>query len=150
MGIWVLTQRQSHKEAESAEGDPTLSLTAQERTRARYRFRLPSGEEVLLQLPRGTVLRQGDRLGTSEGNFWVTVQAQPEPVLTVRASSPLALLQAAYHLGNRHVPLEIRVDFLRLEPDPVLRDLLEQRGLSVTEEVVGFFPEEGAYGGHSH
>jgi urease accessory protein len=150
MQMRVLTQWQSHKDGMRSASDLTLSLTAQDRTRSRHRFRLASGQEVLLQLPRGMVLQEGDRLGTNEGDFWVTVSAEPELVLTVRAGSPLALLQAAYHLGNRHVPLEIRPEYLRLEPDPVLRDLLEQRGLRVTEEVVGFFPEEGAYGGHSH
>jgi urease accessory protein len=70
-------------------------------------------------------------------------------VYTVRSQVALALLQAAYHLGNRHVPLEITPTYLRLSPDPVLRDLLQHRGLAIIEEVRPFQPEVGAYE-HSH
>jgi urease accessory protein len=120
-------------------------LTAEERTRSRHRFETLAGETVYLQLPRGTVLRDGDLLRSHDGVL-VQVVAKPEPVLTVTAPTPLALLQAAYHLGNRHVSLEITPTALRLSPDPVLRDLLEQRGLQVMEETQPFHPEMGAYG----
>jgi urease accessory protein len=120
-------------------------LTAEERTRSRHRFETLAGETVYLQLPRGTVLRDGDLLRSQDGVL-VQVVAKPEPVLTVTAPTPLALLQAAYHLGNRHVSLEITPTALRLSPDPVLRDLLEQRGLQVMEETQPFHPEMGAYG----
>jgi len=126
----------------------TLALTAEERTRSRYRFESLDGQSVYLQLPRGTVLRDGDFLQSDDG-FVVQVSAKPEPVLTVTAESVLPLLQAAYHLGNRHVPLEIMPTYLRLSPDPVLRALLEHRGLHVVEEVQPFHPETGAYG-HGH
>ena len=122
-----------------------LMLTAEERTRSRHRFETLAGETVYLQLPRGTVLRDGDLLRSHDGVL-VQVVAKPEPVLTVTAPTPLALLQAAYHLGNRHVSLEITPTALRLSPDPVLRDLLEQRGLQVMEETQPFHPEMGAYG----
>lgn len=80
---------------------------------------------------------------------YVQVMAKPEPVLTVTASTPLSLLQAAYHLGNRHVPLEITPHYLRLAPDPVLQAMLVQLGVSVLQEVAPFTPTLGAYH-HSH
>ncbi len=126
----------------------TLPLTAEERTRSRHWFETTEGQSVYLHLPRGTVLRDGDWLRSDDGVV-VRVMAKPEPVLTVMAESPLALLQAAYHLGNRHVPLEITSTYLRLAPDSVLQRLLEQRGLRVIEEIQPFQPEAGAYG-HSH
>jgi urease accessory protein len=126
----------------------TLPLTAEERTRSRHRFETAEGQPVFLHLPRGTVLQDGDWLRSEDG-VTVRVTAKPEPVLTVTANSPLALLQAAYHLGNRHVPLEITPTYLRLTPDSVLQHLLEHRGLSIIEEIQPFQPETGAYG-HSH
>jgi urease accessory protein len=126
----------------------TLALTADDRTRSRYHYDSVEGQPVYLQLPRGTVLRNGDLLQSEDG-LVVQVIAKPEPVLTVRAETTLHLLQAAYHLGNRHVPLEITPTYLRLSPDPVLRNLLEHRGLQLLEEVQPFQPETGAYG-HSH
>jgi len=126
-----------------------LSLTAEERTRSRRQFATEDGQVVYLYLARGTVLRNGDLLESEPGGQWLRVLAKPEPVLTVRADTDLELLQAAYHLGNRHVPLEITREFLRLAPDPVLQDLLEKRGLHIVAEVQPFQPEMGAYG-HSH
>lgn len=144
--ITTLTQRLSA----ASETVPTLTLelTADERTRSHHHFDSTEGQPVYLQLPRGTMLRDGDLLKSEEG-LVVRVLAKPEPVLTVRAEAKRHLLQAAYHLGNRHVPLEIQPTYLRLSPDPVLRNLLEHRGLQVVEEVQPFQPETGAYG-HSH
>ena len=127
----------------------TLSLTAEDRTRSRHHFETSDGQLVYLHLPRGTVLRDGDLLQADDGEI-VRVLAKPEPVLTVTAKTPLYLLQAAYHLGNRHVSLEIASTYLRLSPDPVLRDLLVHRGLQITEEIQPFQPESGAYGQHQH
>ena len=127
----------------------TLSLTAEDRTRSRHHFETSDGQLVYLHLPRGTVLRDGDLLQANDGAI-VRVLAKPEPVLTVTAKTPLYLLQAAYHLGNRHVSLEIASTYLRLSPDPVLRDLLVHRGLQITEEIQPFQPESGAYGQHQH
>jgi len=127
----------------------TLSLTAEDRTRSRHHFEASDGQLVYLQLPRGTVLRDGDLLQADDGAI-VRVVAKPEPVLMVTAQNPLCLLQAAYHLGNRHVSLEIAPTYLRLAPDPVLRDLLIHRGLQISEEIQPFQPESGAYGQHQH
>ncbi len=127
----------------------TLSLTAEDRTRSRHHFETDDGQLVYLQLPRGTVLRDGDLLQADDGAI-VRVLAKPEPVLTVTAQTALDLLQAAYHLGNRHVSLEIASTYLRLSPDPVLHDLLVHRGLHIIEEIQPFQPESGAYGQHQH
>lgn len=135
-----------------------LALTAEERTRSRYRFTTLSGQSVSLNLPRGTVLRDGDLLtnvpdatdsGKTANSIYIRVIAKPEPVVTVTASSPLLLLRAAYHLGNRHVSLEITSDWLRLSPDPVLEAMLKQLGLFIVTEVAPFNPEVGAYHHHS-
>ncbi len=127
----------------------SLSLTAEERTRTRHRFETPDGKELYLRLPRGTVLQEGDLLQSEDGETVIQIAAKPEPVLTVTAQKPVDLLRASYHLGNRHVPLEVTPGYLRLSPDSVLQTMLEQLGLEVREEIVPFQPETGAYG-HSH
>ncbi|MEW6493127.1 MAG: urease accessory protein UreE [Cyanobacteriota bacterium] len=126
----------------------TLSLTAEERTRTRHRFETPDDQALYLRLPRGTVLQDGDLLQSEEGDVVVRIVAKAESVLTVTSQTPVALLRASYHLGNRHVPLEVAPGYLRLSPDPVLRTMLEQLGVEVREEVVPFQPESGAYGHH--
>ena len=126
-----------------------LALTAEERTRLRGLRRTHCGREVLLQLPRGEALAPGEWLGVTPEAPLVQVQAAPEPLLQVRSGEPLALLQAAYHLGNRHVAMEIHPGDLRLLADPVLAHLLEHRGLQVGHLEAPFQPETGAYG-HSH
>ena len=127
-----------------------LSLTAEDRARSRHRFTAHTGQPVYLNLPRGTLLRGGDLL-QSEGKprELVRVAAKPEPVMTVTGDTIFDLLRAAYHLGNRHVSLEIAPNYLRLSPDSVLEDMLKQQGLQVKSEVAPFEPEAGAYG-HSH
>ena len=128
----------------------TLSLTAEERTRSRLHRQSDRGAAIYLQLSRGIALQDGDCLKAATGEL-IQVRAKEEPVLTVTSVLPLALLQAAYHLGNRHVPMEITASYLRIAPDPVLRHLLAHRGLSVKAEVAPFKPETGAYtSGHSH
>jgi urease accessory protein len=127
----------------------TLSLTAEERTRSRHYFETDEGQEVYLRLPRGTVLRHGELLRSEDGNTIVQVIAKPEPVMTVTAPTPLDLLRAAYHLGNRHVALEVTETYLQLSPDPVLKTMLEQLNVQVAETIAPFEPEAGAYG-HRH
>ncbi|MEO0409114.1 MAG: urease accessory protein UreE [Cyanobacteria bacterium P01_A01_bin.135] len=124
-----------------------LSLTAEERTKSRHRF-TKNNLDVCLQLPRGTVLQHGDLLGSGDGAV-VQIVAGAEPVMTV-SGTPLALMRAAYHLGNRHVPVQVSERFLRLAPDPVLRAMLLAQGLTVTDSLEPFQPESGAYGSHSH
>ena len=126
----------------------TLSLTAEERTRTRHRFETPEGKIIYLRLPRGTVLQDGDLLQSQEGDVVVQIVAKPEPVLTVTAHRPVDLLKASYHLGNRHVLIEVAANYLRLSPDSVLQTMLEHLGVEVKEEVVPFQPESGAYSHH--
>ena len=109
------------------------------------------GRTINVFLPRGTVLRGGDVLVCEDGSL-VRVKAAPQPVLAVTHcadhGTPFDLLRAAYHLGNRHVPLELRPDRLLLEPDHVLADMLRMQHLIVTETSSAFEPEGGAYGAY--
>ena len=147
----TLTHRltSSHFYAAPAVVNLTLSLTAEERTRSRHYFQTEAGLGIHLQLPRGTVLHHSDLLSTEDSKTIVQVIAKPEPVMTATAHTLLDLLRATYHLGNRHVPLEVAIDYLRLSPDSVLKAMLEQLGLHVVEAILPFRPEMGAYG-HSH
>ncbi|EDY39819.1 urease accessory protein UreE [Cyanobium sp. PCC 7001] len=142
-GPLLLTRRLG----ERAGGAATLSLalTAEERTRLRGLRQSVCGCSLLLQLPRGEPLRPGELLGGAAAEPLVRIEAALEPLLRVTAASELGLLQAAYHLGNRHVAMEIRAGELRLLADPVLAQLLEHRGLSVTAVEAPFLPEAGAY-----
>jgi len=129
---------------------PKLVLPFGDRSKSRLRAVLDNGAEAALFLPRGTVLRGGDLLVAEDGTF-IEVQAAAEAVLQVSANDPLALMRAAYHLGNRHTPVEIGRDYLRLEYDPVLADMLARLGVQTTREDAPFEPEAGAYGGgHKH
>jgi urease accessory protein len=105
---------------------------------------------VALVLPRGTVLRDGDVLVAQDGTL-VRVIAAAEAVLMVTARDGLTLTRAAYHLGNRHTPVEVGADYLKLEYDPVLADMLKRIGAMVEQVTLPFQPESGAYGGgHKH
>lgn len=134
----------------------TLTLDWDTRSKSRFDAHDSTGRHIAVFLPRGTVLRGGDVLVAEDGSF-LRVQAAPQPVMQVRAcpahGTATDLLRAAYHLGNRHVPLEIQADCLQLEPDPVLAEMLRRMHLIVTEVQAAFEPEAGAYGegsGHGH
>jgi urease accessory protein len=127
-----------------------LALGAEQRTGLRGLRHSSCGRALLLQLPRGAALVPGELLAPAEGEPLVQVEAAPEALLRVGANRPLALLQAAYHLGNRHVAMEIHADELRLLQDSVLAQLLEHRGLAVESMVAPFYPESGAYGDSHH
>ncbi len=113
------------------------------------------GRQLGIFLPRGTLVRGGDVLVAEDGSM-VKVIAAPQDVLRITAcashGSPFDLTRAAYHLGNRHVPIELKPDHLKIEPDHVLADLLRAMHLIVHEVSEAFEPEGGAYsaGGHSH
>lgn len=127
----------------------TLALTAQERTRSRHRFETIEGQEVYLRLSRGTVLQDGDLLQADDATeHFVRVAAKPEPVIVVKAATPVKLLQAAYHLGNRHVPVEIAANYLHISPDPVLEKMLANLEVEVVKAVLPFQPQAGAYSHH--
>ena len=125
------------------------------RQRSRFEATDSLGRSLGVFLPRGTTARGGDVLVAEDGSL-VRMLAAPQPVLVVRAcaahGTPFDLLRAAYHLGNRHVALELKPDHLKLEPDPVLADMLRQQHLIVSEALAAFEPEGGAYGqgGHGH
>ena len=125
------------------------------RQKSRFEATDSQGRTLGVFLPRGSVVRGGDVLVVDDGSL-VRVLAAPQPVLVVRTcaehGTPFDLLRAAYHLGKRHVALELRPDHLKLEPDHVLADMLRQQHLIVTEATEAFEPEGGAYatGGHGH
>ena len=145
--VVVLEQRLQNS---SATATLQLPLTAEERTVLRGRRTTSCGRPVLLQLPRVGSLQPGDLLGDQSGSTVVEVTAAPEALMRVQGSHPLELLQAAYHLGNRHVALELYQQELFLLDDAVLADLLESRGLKLSRCVRSFAPEAGAYGVHQH
>jgi urease accessory protein len=127
-----------------------LKLPFESRQKSRLRTTLESGEEVALALPRGEVLRGGDLLTASDGRV-IEVVAEPEKLLHVECGSPIALAKAAYHLGNRHVPVEVGEGYLRIAADHVLEEMLRNQGAQVSAREAPFEPEAGAYsGGDSH
>ncbi|CAM4121183.1 urease accessory protein UreE [Roseateles saccharophilus] len=135
---------------------PTLELDWDTRSKSRFAATDSTGREIGVVLPRGTALRGGDVLVAEDGTL-LRVVAAAQPVLQVRHcaehGSPFDLLRAAYHLGNRHVPLELSPELLQFEPDAVLADMLRRQHLIVTEAQAAFEPEGGAYGeggGHGH
>ena len=147
----VLVHRLAAGEPGGAAEPLRLRLTADQRTSLRGHRRSACGQDLVLQLPRGAALQPGEALSTASGDRLVRVEAAPEALLLVRSPDPLALLQAAYHLGNRHVAMELHPGELRILEDSVLADLLRQRGLAVERLEAPFEPEAGAYGsGHSH
>ena len=125
------------------------------RQKSRFETTDSTGRTLGVFLPRGSVVRGGDVLVGDDGSL-VRVLAAAQPVLVVRHCSahgtPFDLLRAAYHLGNRHVPLQLAPDQLKLEPDHVLADLLRQMHLIVSAANEAFEPEGGAYvaGAHAH
>ena len=132
-----------------------LELDWDVRQKSRFEATDSLGRVLGVFLPRGTTARGGDVLVAEDGSL-VRVLAAPQPVLVVRAcaehGTPFDLLRAAYHLGNRHVALELKPDHLKLEPDHVLADMLRHQHLIVSEALEAFEPEGGAYGpaGHGH
>lgn len=130
--------------------DFTLTLPYELRQKSRLRANLDNGDEIGLLLPRGTVLRGGDVLKAETGEV-ILVKAAEEVVSTVSEKDPTLFARACYHLGNRHVPLQIGEGWLRYLHDHVLDDMLHGLGLHVSVERAPFEPEAGAYGGgHQH
>ena len=135
--------------APGAKPAASLTLPFELRQKSRLRVHLDHGDEVSILLERGRVLRSGDLLQAKDGTV-VEIRAAPESVSTIRSSDALALTRAAYHLGNRHVLLQVGDGFLRYQHDHVLDDMVRQMGLAVIAEQAPFEPEAGAYGGHAH
>jgi len=127
-----------------------VTLTFQQREKSRLKVTLPTQEEIGLFLPRGTVLKAGDVL-TNEADQMLQVIAAAETVSTIKSDDLHLLLRIAYHLGNRHVPLQVESTWLRYAHDHVLDDMVRLLGGDVLVEQAPLHPEKGAYGGgHSH
>lgn len=130
--------------------DDYLILPFDLRQKSRLRVTLKSGIEAALFLDRGTILRGGDLLKAEDGTI-IQIVAAEQPVTDVKADSQQALMCAAYHLGNRHVPLQVGDGWLRLEQDHVLKEMLIGLGMITVDQLAPFEPEAGAYGGgHRH
>ena len=126
-----------------------LVLPFELRQKSRLRTQTTTGEEAGLFLPRGAVLRDGDFLEAEDGRI-VRVTAKPEKVLQIGCPDAVQLARIAYHLGNRHVALQIGAGWLRIANDYVLRQMVEGLGALVVLTEAPFEPEAGAYGGHHH
>ena len=144
----MVTIRKRAHAAAAATAD--LSLPFELRQKSRLLTRLSSGEDVGLMLERGTVLRGGDRLLTDDGRV-VRVVAADEALMEARCDHPDQLARCAFHLGNRHTPVEVRAGALRFAADEVLAGMLRGLGARVETIAAPFEPEAGAYAaGHHH
>lgn len=128
--------------------DGYLSLPIDSRIKSRLKVMLDDGRNAGLFLPRGHILRGGEQL-SSECGLVVEVKAAPETVSTVYCEDSHLLTRVAYHLGNRHVPLQVEAGLVRYQHDHVLDEMVEGLGATVTTEKQPFEPESGAYGGRS-
>lgn len=131
----------------------TIELDWDVRQKSRFDATDSQGRQIGVFLPRGTAVRGGDVLVAEDGSL-VRVIAAPQPVLRITHctahGTPFDLTRAAYHLGNRHVPIELKPDHLKIEPDHVLADMLRSMHLIVVAVEEAFEPEGGAYGSHEH
>ena len=123
-----------------------LRLPFEQRQKSRLKTQLVSGEEVALMLPRGEILRGGDLVTASDGRV-IEVIAEPEKLLHIESD---ALAKLAYHLGNRHVPVQVGEGFLRIAADHVLEEMVKKLGAKVKQVQAPFEPEAGAYAGGHH
>ncbi|RMF14936.1 MAG: urease accessory protein UreE [Gammaproteobacteria bacterium] len=154
-----LTERHTHGPS-NGESHDVLCLPYADRIKGRLRTRTEGGREAGLFIERGQVLNDGDWLRARTGE-WIQVRAADEPVVTARIGTGLPLARLAYHLGNRHVTLEVGEDgsgsWIRFQPDHVLEDLAIRLGASLRHHQAPFNPEPGAYqgqgrhgAGHAH
>ena len=132
---------------ESLVASEQLILPFELRQKSRLRTTSVAGTELALLLPRGTVLRDGDRLRAVNG-LVIAVQAAAESVSTARTDNVTQFARVCYHLGNRHMPLQVGAGWLRYLADHVLDKMVEELGLEVSHEQAPFQPEAGAY--HQH
>ena len=127
----------------------SLTLPFEKRQKSRLRISLDNNQEVALMLERGSVLRHGELL-RAENGLVVEVRAANEEVAVISTEDSFLLARACYHLGNRHVPLQIGEGWLRIQRDHVLEEMVQSLGLFVKHECVPFEPERGAYSEHSN
>ena len=126
----------------------SLELPYDTRKKSRFKAELNSGEQVGVVLPRGKVLRGGDVLADENGGY-VRIIAAAERLSRVHSEDPCLLARAAYHLGNRHLPLQVGAGWLVYQHDHVLDAMVQGLGLQVDIQEMSFEPEEGAYAAHS-
>ena len=130
----------------------SLTLPFEKRQKSRLRVSLDNNQEAALMLERGTVLRHGELLRADNGLI-VEVRAADEEIAVISTEDTFLLARACYHLGNRHVPLQIGEGWLRIQRGHVLEEMVQSLGLLVRHELAPFEPESGAYSGnssHSH
>lgn len=137
------------QKVESGTATASMTLPLDLRIKSRFRVTLDDGMEAGLFLPRGSILRGGDLVASDDGVI-VEVRSASETVSTVSCKDSHLLARACYHLGNRHVPLQIEPGFVRYQHDHVLDELVSGLGLTVTVEETPFEPEPGAYGDYGH
>ncbi|WP_322804758.1 urease accessory protein UreE [Vibrio alfacsensis] len=142
----ISSNSNSQLDTKQSKSELTLCLTMDERTKSRLKVTLSNGQVAGLFLPRGTVLKEGDLLKADTGEF-ARVEAAEEMVSTVFSEDHLLLAKACYHLGNRHVPLQVEQGWCRYLHDHVLDDMVKGLGLGVRVERAKYQPEPGAYGG---
>ena len=134
--------------------DTTVTLVHDQREKSRLKVTLDDGREAGLFFEKGTSFQDGDLIISDDGEVLVEIKAADETVSSVYCDDPLQLARACYHLGNRHIPLQIDKDVLRYQHDHVLDDMVRGLGLDVKTEQAPFEPESGAYSagshGHSH
>ena len=137
------------------EATATVTLDFDSRYRRRVLLTTDSGREILLDLAKPVAMAAGDGLRLEDGG-WLRIAAAPEALIEVRAATPHGLLKLAWHLGNRHLPAEIRADAILIRPDHVIETMLEGLGATLRRVEQPFQPEGGAYGdpatpgGHHH
>ena len=124
-----------------------LTLSSDERRILRGKRLTDCDQEIILQLPREGKLNDGDILSTNEFNFYVEIIAQKENLIEINSNSIIELIKTAYHLGNRHVEVEIKEDILLTKSDYVIESMLKNFKVYIVNTQKKFFPERGA---HSH
>ena len=130
---------------EKAAGSLTLDFDA--RHRRRFRLTADQGDDILLDLPQTVAMADGDGLQLEDGR-WLKVQASLENLVEIRHEDPIQLMRLAWHLGNRHLPLQVADARLRIRADHVIADMLAGLGGRITRQEAPFDPETGAY--HEH
>ena len=124
-----------------------LTLSSDERRVLRGKRLTDCDQEIILQLPRKGKLNDGDILATDESNIYVEIIAEAENLLEISSNSKIELIKTAYHLGNRHVDVEIEEDVLLTKSDYVIENMLKNFNVDIVNTQKKFFPERGA---HSH
>lgn len=131
--------------------DDSVTLDYDDRKRGRFKSVTDSGEEIGFFLDRGKVLQQGQALKTECGKT-ILIIAKPELLTVAKCDDWLVFAKCCYHLGNRHVPIQVGERCLRFKPDHVLEDMVHLHGMETSQKECPFNPESGAYkgGGHHH